>query len=259
MTGQVSVQKEDKLAIVTIDNPPMNVLSQHIFAQLDDIFTKLATDNEVVAVIVTGAGNRAFVAGADIREFPDLMDNPNMKNIMLAGHQALNRIDHIGKPTIAALNGLTFGGGCELALACDIRIAEAHTQIGLPEVKLGLFPGGGGTQRLPRLVGEAKAKEIMFTGEPIDALQAKQIGLVNDVVPTGTGLEAAIKLAAKITRHSLQALSRIKQAVDEGLELSLASGIEREVDLFVEVFQTEDVHEGVQAFFEKRTPVFKHR
>jgi len=157
------------------------------------------------------------------------------------------------------LNGLTFGGGCELALACDIRIAEEHAQIGLPEIKLGLFPGGGGTQRLPRLVGEAKAKELMFTGDPISAQEAEKIRLVNRVVPSGEGLNSAKELAKRISRHSLQALSRIKKSVDEGMNHSLTEGIELEAALFAEVFQTEDIKEGVQAFIEKRKPVFQHR
>lgn len=259
MSHQVTIQKEDGIAVIVIDNPPLNVLSHHIFTQLDEAFTSLAADSEVVVVLLTTAGERAFIAGADIKEFPQLMGNPRMKEHVMGLHQILNRIDNFPKPTIAVLDGLTYGGGCELALACDIRIAEEQAQIGLPEVKLGLFPGGGGTQRLPRLVGEAKAKEMMYTGDPISAEHAQGIGLVNQVVARGQGLLAARELAAKISRHSLQSLSRIKQAVDEGLRLPLEAGIEREADLFVEVFQTQDVREGVAAFIERRSPVFRHR
>lgn len=258
MSGQVLVEKENHIAIVTIDNPPLNVLSSNILTSLSDAFSSLENDEEVVAVLLTGAGNRAFAAGADIREFPDMMKSPKLKSLVMRIHEAMNRVDRLNKPTIAVLNGTTFGGGCELALACDIRIAEEHAQLALPEVKLGLFPGGGGTQRLPRLVGEAKAKEMMFTGDPISAKEALKIGLVNHVVPTGTGLDAAKELAKKITRFSLQSLSRIKRAVDDGLQMPLLSGIERETELFVEVFQTEDIQEGVQAFLEKRKPNFKH-
>jgi enoyl-CoA hydratase len=250
---------EEKVAVVTVNNPPLNVLSKQVFHELAEVFKELETNKDVVAVIITGEGSRAFVAGADIKEFPQLMGNPNRKNQIQNGHATLNLIDGFPKPTIAALNGLTLGGGCELALACDIRIAEEQIQIGLPEIKLGLFPGGGGTQRLPRLVGNAKAKELMFSGDPITAENALRIGLVNHVVPTGEALTVAMGLAKKISRHSLQALSRIKKAIDEGLDQTLADGIELETELFAEVFQTEDIKEGVQAFIEKRKPVFQHR
>ncbi len=259
MSGQVLVTKGNHIAVVTIDNPPLNVLSSYIFTGLENAFVELESDDDVVAIIVTGAGNRAFIAGADIREFPDMMESTDLKSEVMKIHSVMNRIDQINKPTIAVLNGTTFGGGCELALACDIRIAEEHAQLGLPEVKLGLFPGGGGTQRLPRLIGEARAKELMFTGDPISANSALQIGLVNHVVPTDSGLDAAMELASKIARYFLQSLSRITRAVDEGIALTLDAGVEREADLFVEVFQTEDIREGVQAFLEKRKPVFRHR
>ncbi|WP_223596618.1 enoyl-CoA hydratase/isomerase family protein [Neobacillus bataviensis] len=259
MAQYITVEKENNIAIVTLNRPPLNVLSKQVFHELHLAFQELKDDLEVVAVLVTGAGNKAFAAGADIKEFPQMMGNPNMKQNVRNSHIALNFIDEFPKPTIAVLNGLTFGGGCELALACDIRIAEEHAQIGLPEIKLGLFPGGGGTQRLPRLVGEAKAKELMFTGDPISAQEAERIGLVNRIVPSGEGLTSSKELAKRISRHSLQALSRIKKSVDEGLNQSLTEGIELEASLFAEIFQTEDIKEGVQAFLEKRKPVFQHR
>jgi enoyl-CoA hydratase len=255
----VTVEKESKLAVITIKNPPLNVLSKKVFQELDEAFNEVEHDNEVIAVLLTADGERAFVAGADIKEFPQMMGNPEMKQDVMEGHKVLNHIGHFPKPTIVVLNGLTLGGGCELALAFDIRIAEEHVQIGLPEVSLGLFPGGGGTQRLPRLVGRAKAKEMMFTGETISAQEAERIGLVNQVVSKGKGMKEAKALALKMTQHSLQALSRIKKAVDEGLNRSLSEGIELEATLFEEVFQTEDVKEGVQAFLEKRKPAFQHQ
>jgi enoyl-CoA hydratase len=255
----VRFEKEEGIVVVTIDNPPMNVLSSQVVSELGEIFSIIAEDPEAVVVILTGAGNRAFMAGADIKEFPQLIESENKKEVVMRSHHVQNQIDFLPKPTIAVLNGITFGGGCELALTCDLRVAEAHAQIGLPEIKLGIFPGGGGTQRLPRLIGEAKAKELMYTGEPISAEEAERIGLVNQVVPSGEGMEAARKLAKKIAGYSLPALSRIKRAVDEGAERSLKEGIDREADLFTEVFQTEDAKEGVQAFIEKRAPRFKHR
>ncbi|SDH89097.1 enoyl-CoA hydratase/isomerase family protein [Alteribacillus bidgolensis] len=259
MAEVVKWKKEDGIAVVTIDNPPLNVLSKQVTSDLKEITENIREDDEVVCVILTGAGDKAFMAGADIKEFPELMGNPDMKNYVMNSHHMLQELEDLPKPTIALLNGMTFGGGCELALTCDMRIAEAHAQVGLPEVKLGLFPGGGGTQRLPRLVGTAKAKELMFSGEPINAEEAEKIGLVNKVVPTGRGMEMARQAASHMADQSLQALSRIKKAVNEGIEMNLSDGLEKEADLFVDVFQTEDVKEGVNAFIEKRKPNFKHR
>ncbi|MET3317057.1 UNVERIFIED_ORG: enoyl-CoA hydratase/carnithine racemase [Peribacillus simplex] len=259
MRNLVRVEKENKLAIVTIDNPPLNVISKNVFKGLLEVFTELEEDNETVAVLITDAGDIAFAAGADIKEFPQMMGNPNMKETVKESHAILNKIDTFPKPTIAVLNGMTLGGGCELALACDLRVAEAQVQIGLPEVKLGLFPGAGGTQRLSRLVGNAKAKEIIFTGDSLNAKEAEKIGLVNKVVEQGCGLTEAKNLASRMTRHSLQALSRIKKAINEGSESTLEQGLEIETNLFEEIFQTEDVKEGVSAFLDKRKPAFLHR
>lgn len=259
MTQVVHTETQDGYAVVTINNPPMNVISSQVFKELDQAFGELKEDSAVNAVIVTGQGDKVFAAGADIKEFPQLIGQPGLKANFLETHAILNRIDNFEKPVIAMLNGLTFGGGCEVALCCDIRIAEEHAQIGLPEITLGLFPGGGGTQRLPRLVGEAKAKELMFTGEAVTAAEAEKIGLVNRVAASGEGMEAARKMAKRIGRFSLPALSRIKRAVDEGLELTIEQGTELEAGLFEEVFQTEDVQEGVKAFIEKRKPAFQNK
>lgn len=255
----VRVEKAEGIAVVTIDNPPLNVMSNQVVRELGETFAVLAEDAEVTVVVLTGAGSKAFMAGADIKEFPNLIQNDNRKDDVMIMHGVLRQIECLPKPTIAVLNGLTFGGGCELALTFDIRIAEAHAKIGLPEVNLGIFPGGGGTQRLPRLVGPAKAKEIMFTAEPLTAEEAARIGLVNHVVPTGEGLAAARILAQKIARFSLQPLKRIKQAVNQGMELGMEEAIDLEANLFCEVFQTEDAAEGIRAFIEKRPPHFKHR
>lgn len=259
MTQVVHTETQDGYAIVTINNPPMNVISSQVFKELDQTFNELKKDESVNAVIVTGQGDKVFAAGADIKEFPQLIGQKNLKANFLETHAILNRIDNFEKPVIAMLNGMTFGGGCEVALCCDIRIAEEHAQVGLPEITLGLFPGGGGTQRLPRLVGEAKAKELMFTGEAVSAAEAERIGLVNKVTATGEGMESARKMAKRIGRFSLPALSRIKRAVDEGMEMNIEKGTELEAGLFEEVFQTEDVQEGVKAFIEKRKPVFQNK
>lgn len=252
----VKVERQEQIAIVTIDNPPMNTLSGEVIQALGETFAELNADSEVLAIIITGAGERAFMAGGDIKGFPEKMGNPNLVPDFLKTHEILNRIDFSPKPTIAVLNGYTLGGGCELALTCDLRISEEQALLGVPESTLGLLPGGGGTQRLPRLIGEAKAKELMFTGEHISAEEALRIGLVNRVVPKGEGLEAGLKLAKKICRNAPTAVRNIKKAVDEGLELPFDKAIEREAELFQELFLTEDVKEGVQAFLEKRRPEF---
>lgn len=256
MVELLSVSKKNGVATVVIDNPPMNVLSQQVTKELDIVFQQLKEDPEVISIILTGAGEKAFMAGADIKEFPE-MDVKKEEEIDT--HEIFNKIENIPKPTIAVLNGFTLGGGLELALLCDIRIAEDHARIGLPEVNLGLLPGAGGTQRLAKLVGPSKAKEMMFTGAHVDANEAYRLGIVNQVVPKGEGLEAAEKLANKLASQSLQALSRIKQLVNIGNELPLEEGLAMEKRLFNELFQTEDAKEGVRAFIEKRKPVFKHR
>ncbi|WP_280770451.1 enoyl-CoA hydratase/isomerase family protein [Salipaludibacillus daqingensis] len=259
MKEYVSVEKKDGVATITVDRPPLNVLSKQVFKELGDVFDSLEHDNEAVAVVFTTAGEKAFVAGADIKEFPEMIGNKDMKKSVMEGHDVLNRIDAFPKPTIVVLDGLTLGGGCELALAFDIRIAEEQATIGLPEIKLGIFPGGGGTQRLPRLVGEAKAKEMMYTGESVSAAEAKSIGLVNQVTATGEGITEAMKMAGKMSGYSLEPLSRIKKAVNQGMELNFNEAIELEADLFKQVFHTEDVKEGLNAFMEKRKPTFSHK
>lgn len=171
MTRFIKVEKENKLAIITIDNPPLNVISKHVFKELGETFTELSRDNETVAVLITGAGDMAFAAGADIKEFPNLMGNPNMKETVKEGHAVLTMVDQFPKPTIAVLNGLTLGGGCELALACDLRIAEAQVQIGLPEVKLGLFPGAAGHNACPGLLEMQKQRKSFL---PVILLMPKK-------------------------------------------------------------------------------------
>ncbi|OLO38957.1 enoyl-CoA hydratase [Alkalihalophilus pseudofirmus] len=262
MDKNIKLKKENGVAVVTLDNAPMNVLSLTIAKELEDVIQQIAVDPEVIVVIITGAGERAFSAGADIKQIPEWfkMSEEELGNNVRKFHRMLSLIDNPPKPTIACLNGITFGGGCELALACYIRIAEEHVKISLPEIKLGLFPDWGGTQRLPRLIGEAKAKELMFMGNTITAETAERIGLVNQVVAKGEGLNMTTTMAQTMTGYSLQPLSRIKKAVNEGMEKSFDEAIDLEVELFTEIFfRTEDVKEGVQAFIEKRKPEFKHR
>ena len=184
----IRLEKDGPLAIVTLTNPPLNVLHPHMAAELDACFTGLATDADVVVAIVTGQGERAFCAGFDIKEFPNLMMPGGAERLARALHASLDKIAHLGKPTIAAVNGLALGGGLELSMACDLRIVAANAQLGQPEIKLGLFPGAGGTQRLPRLVGAGIAKELLYVGDPVSAEEAYRIGLANKVVPAGEAL-----------------------------------------------------------------------
>jgi enoyl-CoA hydratase len=255
----IRLEKDGPLAIVTLTNPPLNVLHPRMAAELDACFTDLATDADIVVAIVTGQGERAFCAGFDIKEFPNLMAPGAAERLTRALHASLDKLAHLGKPTIAAVNGLALGGGLELAMACDLRIVAANAQLGQPEIKLGLFPGAGGTQRLPRLVGAGIAKELMYVGEPVSAQEAYRIGLANKVVPAGEALAAAKQMGQTIAGMAGVALRYIQEAVNQGLDTTLDAGLQIEADLFAKVFQTEDVREGVDAFINKRKPNFRHR
>ncbi|MEH7526378.1 enoyl-CoA hydratase [Bacillus sp. JJ1503] len=254
----VSWSKQGQIAKIVIDNPPVNVLSAGVLEQLNLVIDEIESDSEIKAVIITGEGDKAFVAGGDIKGFPEWMgkgmEEAKQKSLWL--QEPLNKIESLSRPTIVAINGVALGGGCELALCCDIRIAEEQIKIGLPEIKLGLFPGAGGTQRLPRLVGKAKAKEMIFTGEPLTAEEAKEIGLVNHVVPRGKSFEKALELAKSISSFSLPALTFAKRSIDIGCEQPLHEGLVTEAENFGHVFQTNDVKEGVEAFIQKREPKF---
>lgn len=258
---KVLLHIEEGIAVITINNPPMNILDADVVNGLLQVTTDIRNHDEVKVVVLTGQGTRAFMAGGDIKSFPELIGKG--EEVAYQGskflQEPLDAIMNLPHPTICVLNGLALGGGCELALSCDVRIAEEHMEIGLPEVKLGLLPGAGGTQRLPRLIGVSKAKELIFTGDPVPAAKALEIGLVNEVVKTGEGMQAAYALARKMSRHSAKALQYAKHAIDEGLNGSLEEGLETEARYFGKVFQTEDVKEGVSAFMEKRRAVFKDR
>lgn len=256
MNELIRVEIEDRVAIITIDNPPVNVLSGNVVQGLLKAFKKVEADSLVKAVVLTGAGEKAFMAGADIKEFPTWLGREDMVQHVKLNHLLFNYIERLRKPTIAMLNGLTLGGGCELALSCDLRIAEEHTQIGLPEINLGIFPGGGGTQRLPKLIGIPKAKELMFFGGSINAKEALNIGLVNKVTKTGEGLYAAKEWATNLSEKSLNSIRNIKEAMEYGFEHSFDEGIAKETELFCKTFQHEDAFEGIKAFIEKRSPNF---
>jgi enoyl-CoA hydratase/carnithine racemase len=263
MSGSTSTQvawswASDGVAVVTLTNPPMNVLSRAVLADLDGCLAALATEPARV-VVVTGAGERAFSAGADIKEFPDFMAAAPAGGVVVPGQRVLDRLAELPVPTIAAIEGIAFGGGLELALACDLRVAAEAARLGLPETGLGIFPSYGGTQRLPRLVGPAIAKDLIFTGRPVAADEALRLGLVNRIAPAGQALTAALELAASIAGRGGLAVRAAKQAIDQGLARSLAEGQALEAALADAIFQTEDAREGVAAFVAKRPPTFRHR
>jgi len=245
----------DELALITLDRPEaLNALS---FAQLHDLNRLLDTiaDSDARAMLVTGSGDRAFSAGADIKELMDRTLVEQRAGAML-GQSVLAKLDQLPMPSIALINGYAFGGGLELALACTFRLAAPTAKLGFPEIKLGLIPGYGGTQRLPRLVGEARATELILTGRTVDADEAERIGLINKVVESDL-FEAGQAFAREMTRYSLPVLCLARDAIRRAHDLPLHDGLKIEADLSTLAFQTEDAVEGMTAFVEKRKPVFR--
>ncbi len=251
------VSSKDGIAILTINQPQtLNSLSPAMLSELAEQVAELQADSTVKVVIITGAGTKAFVAGGDIAAMQPL--GPlEAREVVHKAQQLFNDIEFGKKIFIAAINGYALGAGCELALACDIRIAAEGAKLGQPEVKLGIIPGWGGTQRLPRLVGKGKAKELMLTGDMICATEAKEVGLVNQVVPAEQLLDSARAMAHKIAGKSQSAVRLIKQAVDNGMEMTIDKAFHYEAELFALCFATHDQKEGMQAFLEKRTPTWK--
>lgn len=248
---------EDGVGIVTINRPKaLNALNAATIYELDQLFTELAKNDEVKAVIVTGSGEKSFVAGADITEMQKMSAIEGRSWGKLA-QAVFNKIENLPKPVIAAVNGYALGGGCELSMACDIRIASEKAKFGQPEVSLGIPPGFGGTQRLPRLIGRGRAKELLFTGDMIDAAEAYRIGLANKVVPHGELLNVAKEMARKIMTRGPIAVSLCKAAVNEGMDVDLESGVAYEAELFGLCFATADQKEGMAAFIEKRKAQFE--
>lgn len=218
----------------------------------------MKTNDEARVIILTGKGDRAFAAGSDVKEFANC-SFIEAREVSLRNNAAQQAIASIPKPTIAALNGYTLGGGLEVAMCCDIRIASENAKFGQPEIGLGFIPGGGGTQRLARLVGVGVAKELVFSGKIIDANEAFRIGLVNQVVPKEELMPAAVKMAESFANKSRVILEFAKVAIDKGIELDLLSGLQLETELWAASFATEDHHEGIAAFLEKRKPQFKDK
>jgi enoyl-CoA hydratase len=253
----VNYSIEEGIAIVTIDNPgALNALNGPTLTQLDQVFDHLAGNAEVKGVIITGGGEKSFVAGADINEFLQVKGN-TAAAFMARGQRIFDRIEAFDRPVIAAINGFALGGGNELAMSCDIRIAAENALFGQPEVNLGIIPGYGGTQRLPRLIGPGKAKEIIFADERINAQEALRIGLVQRVVPKGQAVEEAKKLLKKIMSKGPVAIKMAKKAINEGLGMSLRGGLDLECQSEAVCFGSEDKDEGAKAFLEKRPAQFK--
>jgi enoyl-CoA hydratase len=259
MGTHVSTERRGAVALVTIDNPPMNALSTALLDELESEIETLDADASVRAIVLRGAGERAFVAGADIKEFPSLREAPSegssARGIQRLGH----RMDAAHTPFVAAIRGFCLGGGLELAMCCDIRICTEDATLGQPEIKLGLIPGGGGTQRLPRLVGQGRAMFLNLTGEFVDAETAYAWGLCERVVPAADLEEAALDVAGKIAAQSAHAVAVLRELARTTRDLPLEEGLRREADGFARCLRSEDGAEGVAAFIEKRAPRFAGR
>ncbi len=251
--------KKEGIATVTLNRPAsMNALNTGVFKELQDAFIQTEADEDVRVVILAGS-DKFFGAGADISELKNIVTPADVHRFARFSRDVFRQIEATEKPLIAAVSGFALGGGCELALVCDLRIASETAVFGLPEIKIGVMPGGGGTQRLPRIVGITKAKELLYTGDNIDAKEAYRIGLVNKVVPVEKLLEETYALAKKIAARPGIAVKMTKFAVDGGINLDIKSAVAYEARCFEILFSTDDQKEGMKAFMEKRKAVFRNR
>lgn len=251
----IELERQGTIAVLTLNNPPLNVLTDELLNQLDEAVDEIHQEQQVRAIILRASGEKAFAAGADIRQFPSLTKDSGIA-LVEKGKKIFDKLAD-GKPVVCAVQGLALGAGLELILACDIRICEENAKLGLPETGLGILPGYGGTQRLSRLVGPGKAKELILSGEVLSGEEAYAAGLVERVVPQGQAFEYAVKLAQTIGSKAPLAVAKAKRAIDEGHEMSLKAGQELETQLFSELAETQDMQEGVKAFTEKRTADFQ--
>ena len=252
----VMCRKEGAIAYITINREKAyNALNSTVIERLEKIFSELEDDEEVTVVVITGAGQRAFVSGADVKE---IKEAGNKRTKLIAkGQQIFSRIRNSSKVVIGAVNGYALGGGCELAMSCDIRITSDNAKFGFPEVKLGLMPGYGGTQLLPRLVGMGAAKYLIFSGEMITAQEAYRLGLVEKVCKSETLMEEVDELARKISSNGDFAVKACKRAINVGVRLSLDDALKLELEIYDKVARSNDAEEGIAAFLEKRLPAFK--
>ena len=259
MFNNIIFQNEDGVGVLTINRPKvLNALNKATMLEIDQVLDVIMADKSLKAIIITGAGEKSFVAGADIAEMSTLSAIEGREWGRLS-QAVFSRIENLPLPVICAINGFALGGGCELAMACDIRIAASNAKFAQPEVSLGITAGFGGTQRLTRLVGKGRAKELLFTGEMIDAVEAYRIGLVNKVVEQNQLLEAAREMVKKITKNAPIAVRLTKDAVNTGLEMDLTSAIAYEAEVFGLCFATQDQKEGMTAFLGKRKANFANK
>ncbi|SFQ37373.1 enoyl-CoA hydratase [Desemzia incerta] len=253
------LEKKNGIGTLTINRPKnLNALNKEVLEELTQVLKAIEKDEDIHVLIVTGAGEKAFVAGADIKEMKD-KNAIEGRDFSTLGNAAFSQLENLRQPTIAAVNGFALGGGCELAMSCDIRIGSVNAKFGQPEVGLGITPGFGGTQRLSRLVGLAKAKELIYTAKTINANEAMSIGLLNQLVEAADLTAEAEKMAQAIMKQSPLAVEASKKAINRGYEMDLVHGLEMEAEMFGALFATEDQKEGMTAFTEKRKAAFKRK
>ena len=252
-------EKNEGVSIITLNRPKMmNALSDEMMTELGQLLDQIANDEDIKVVILTGS-EKFFAVGADINEVTKISSSMDAHGFATQVQSLLKKLSNLPRPVIAAVSGMALGGGCEICLACDVRIAAENASFGLPEIKLGILPGAGGTQRLPRLVGIGRAKEMLFCGDPIDAKEAYRIGLVNKVVPIESLMNEAKKMAMKFATRPPTAVRTIKNLVNAGMNMNLEPALTHESCCLELLFSTEDQKEGMKAFLEKREPVFKGR
>ncbi|MEA4924258.1 MAG: enoyl-CoA hydratase-related protein [Syntrophomonadaceae bacterium] len=257
--NNILLKKDAGIGIITINRPEhLNALDRATVEELAEVIELAAADDEIKVIVITGAGDKAFVAGGDIA-FMQGLTVVEARRFARFGQGVLRKLESISKPVIAAINGFCLGGGCELAMACDFIIAAGKAKFGQPEVGLGVTPGFGGTQRLPRLIGIGRAKQLLYTGDIIDAEEAKRIGLVNAVVPDGQLMDYVSGIARRIIAQGQLAVRFSKAAVNNGMQTDIDRAMTIESDIFALCFSTEDQREGMQAFIEKRKPVFQEK
>lgn len=260
MTELVRLERQGAIATIVFDNPPVNALGRQTFVDLEAVVAEVEADFSLRAVILAGTGERAFLAGADLSEFAELISEPGlMKERGSWSRSIFTRIERLKPPVIAAVQASAVGGGTEVALLCDFVLSDPRAMFGLTETRLGLIPGAGGTQRLPRRIGASRAKELILFGSVITAEEAHRVGLVNRISEPGRVFEAALEAARALSELPAQAVQAAKRAVDEGLTQDLDTGLDIEQKLFLSLLDTEDAREGYRAFLERRVPNFLHK
>jgi enoyl-CoA hydratase/carnithine racemase len=252
----LTVAREDSFAVITLNRPPANAISEALIHELNAALGSVQTDDAVRSVIITGAGEKIFCGGADLGS---AFSGGDVESFIRFGNSVMRKMERFAKPIIAAINGHAMGGGCEIAMACHLRLLKETARMGQTESNLGIIPGYGGTQRLPRLIGRTKALEFLLLGSQVPAQECLQLGLVNRLCKEGETLNDAKTLARQLGKRAPLAMAAILKAVDEGLEAPMARSIDVEIDAFMPTLRSEDASEGIQAFFGKREPQFKGR